>query len=407
MRYFTGDESGLVKSIVFPLPVVEKKVKKQKSQTDKDEEKPKEGPKTQINVFGTVNKEEAVEKMAWATINDEKMLVIARKNGKIQFMSPEDGSIIRELIDENVCVGAKKEGTFIGLSVEDDLLFTASSNGQICWTDLNTDTKTTTVITSLGKDLTCARLHPQLGHILAVGGKERELTLYDMNVLSGKTDAITGIETSSTNNTTKYKKQKENEKGQIFQAKNVKNDYLDLRVPVWITDLQFVNAEATMIAVSTHYHQIRVYDIKAARRPVLDVEVGKTPIKRMSVGVTLDQVLYADTTNDFGAVELKHGKVVAQYKGQTGATTAFCSAIDNETKETVVVSVSLDRFLRVHETSSIHRKLLNKAYLKQRLTAVLVDESYEVEKPVDEEAKEEDDLWSSMSTTSSKRKNRS
>lgn len=73
----------------------------------------------------------------------------------------------------------------------------------------------------------------------------------------------------------------------------------------------------------------------------------------------------------------------------------------------MVVSVSLDRFLRVHETSSIHRKLLNKAYLKQRLTAVVVDESYEVEKPVDEEAKEEDDLWSSMSTTSSKRKTRS
>lgn len=102
------------------------------------------------------------------------------------------------------------------------LLFTASSNGQICWTDLKTDTKTTTVITTLGKDLTCARLHPQLGHILAVGGKERELTLYDMNVLSGKSDSITGIETSSTNNTTKYKKQKENEKGQIFQAKNVR-----------------------------------------------------------------------------------------------------------------------------------------------------------------------------------------
>lgn len=90
---------------------------------------------------------------------------------------------------------------------------------------------------------------------------------------------------------------------------------------MWITDLQFVNAEATRIAISTHHHQIRVYDIKAARRPVLDVEVGKTPIKRMSVGVTPDQVLYADTTNDFGAVELKHGKVAAQYKGKRSQMT--------------------------------------------------------------------------------------
>lgn len=66
--------SVIALAIVFPLPVVEKKVKKQKSQADNDEEKPKEGPKTQIKVFGTVNKEEAVEKMVWATVNDEKLV---------------------------------------------------------------------------------------------------------------------------------------------------------------------------------------------------------------------------------------------------------------------------------------------------------------------------------------------
>jgi ribosome biogenesis protein NSA1 len=62
-------------------------------------------------------------------------------------------------------------------------------------------------------------------------------------------------------------------------------------------------------------NQIRVYDTKAARRPVLDVEIGKTPIKRISVGINDDQILYADTTNHLGAVEVKAGKVVAQYKG--------------------------------------------------------------------------------------------
>jgi hypothetical protein len=46
-------------------------------------------------------------------------LIVARKNGKIQFMSPEDGSIIKEMVDENICVGPKKEGSFIGLSFKD------------------------------------------------------------------------------------------------------------------------------------------------------------------------------------------------------------------------------------------------------------------------------------------------
>jgi ribosome biogenesis protein NSA1 len=92
----------------------------------------------------------------------------------------------------------------------------------------------------------------------------------------------------------------------------------------------------------------------------------------------------------------------------TGAATAICTATDNASKSTVVASVSLDRFLRVHETSSVHRKLLNKAYLKQRLTAILVDEDYKVEEPAKKDEDEEDDeLWNSMSVTSSKRKNRS
>lgn len=46
-------------------------------------------------------------------------LIVARKNGRIQFMSPEDGSVIREVVDENIGVGPKKEGTFIGLSFTD------------------------------------------------------------------------------------------------------------------------------------------------------------------------------------------------------------------------------------------------------------------------------------------------
>jgi len=283
------------------------------------------------------------------------------------------------------------------------MLFTASSNGQISWTDITSEAKTTTVTASLGKDLTCAKIHPEQSHIVAVGGKERELTLYDMNVLSGKAVEPAASASVGSAKTTKYKQQKESENGQIFQAKNVKNDFLDLRVPVWITDLEFLNVEATRIAIGTHYHQIRVYDITAGRRPVLDVQVGKTPIKRLCLGINEEQIIYADTTNNLGAVE--NGKVIAQYKGLTGAATAFCTATQKHDNEKLLVSVSLDRFLRVHETSSIHRKLIGKAYVKQRLTAVLVDEDFELEKPASEE-QNDDELWNSMSIASSKRKNR-
>lgn len=63
---------------MFPAPVDEKKVKKQKPAEENDEEKQKEVPKLQINVFGKVNKDEGVEKMAWAVIDGQKQVLYRR-----------------------------------------------------------------------------------------------------------------------------------------------------------------------------------------------------------------------------------------------------------------------------------------------------------------------------------------
>ncbi|KAG0310856.1 hypothetical protein BGZ99_010510, partial [Dissophora globulifera] len=77
---------------------------------------------------------------------------------------------------------------------------------------------------------------------------------------------------------------------------------------------------------------------------------------------------------------------------------------------THLVSVALDRCLRVHEMSKT-RKLLHKVYLKQRMTAVVVGE-YTPAEPTEEEEEgaasrkkktgaddedvDDDDLWESM-----------
>jgi hypothetical protein len=62
-------------AIVFPAPVDEKRVKKQKSTEENDEEKSKEVPKLQINVFGKVNKDEGIEKMTWAIVDEQKQVL--------------------------------------------------------------------------------------------------------------------------------------------------------------------------------------------------------------------------------------------------------------------------------------------------------------------------------------------
>jgi len=55
----------------------------------------------------------------------------------------------------------------------------------------------------------------------------------------------------------------------------------------------------------------------------------------------------------------------------------------------------------VHETATVYRRIEDKAYLKQRLTCVLVDEEFEYPVPKvkteeEQEEEEEEALWESM-----------
>jgi ribosome biogenesis protein NSA1 len=120
-----------------------------------------------------------------------------------------------------------------------------------------------------------------------------------------------------------------------------------------------------------------------------------------------------------GVIDIRTGKKTALFKGLTGAVSDLITAPtpkfdddDDETKERFVASVSLDRFLRVHETSTNYRRVVNKGYLKQRLTCILVDESYEYPVPKtkteEEELDEEEDaMWESMEVANDKKRKRS
>ena len=76
---------------------------------------------------------------------------------------------------------------------------------------------------------------------VAVGGKELDLALWDVQTAT-----------------------------QTFQAKNVPHDKLDMRLPVWIKDIAFVDSPSVCVT-GTAYGQLRLYDICASRRPVWSV----------------------------------------------------------------------------------------------------------------------------------------
>ncbi|KAG1445837.1 hypothetical protein G6F56_009769 [Rhizopus delemar] len=142
------------------------------------------------------------------------------------------------------------------------------------------------------------------------------------------------------------------------------------------------------------------------------MEIGKYPIKVMSVGKDFNQVLFADTMGVVGTIDIDTGKRGAQYKGFTGACTSLLTVpqptFENTPEKQMVVSTSLDRFLRVHETETIYRNLTDKGYLKQRLTCVLVDEEFEYPLPSRSNPDEEDEqeLWDSMQLVEERKRKR-
>ncbi|KAF7723634.1 WD repeat-containing protein 74 [Apophysomyces ossiformis] len=409
MKYFTGDENGLVKWVVFPPPKAEKLKKRAKRDEEKEadgkEGSKKEEPTFMTGNFGKVNPNEYVQKMAWGMLDGKKQLVIARKSGKIQYMAPETGEIVREYKDTNVSTTDGKLG-FVGLYATNSHVAACSSAGHFSYTSLSTPSGTTTSVATLDSDLSIMRFHPTQSHVFATGGKENDLCIYDLNALSNTESS------NETNDATNQSKQsKKQAKGILFKAKNVKNDFLDLQQPVWVRDVQFMSEDANKVVVGTHYHQIRLYDAKAARRPVLNVEIGKHPVTNVRIGKDYNQILFTDTVSDVSAVDIRTGKLVARYKGFQGAArdvivTPEPTFSSSSEKAPMLVSVSIDRFLRVHEMTSTYRRLEHKAYLKQRLTCVLVDEEFELPKSEEEQKEEEEEeaLWASMEKVNAKRK---
>lgn len=63
----------------------------------------------------------------------------------------------------------------------------------------------------------------------------------------------------------------------------VRNDTLDLHVPVWVTSLGFLPNTGSRVITGTGYHQIRLYDTSAKKRPVLSVDFEDCPISALAV----------------------------------------------------------------------------------------------------------------------------
>ncbi|XP_060066310.1 WD repeat-containing protein 74-like [Ylistrum balloti] len=291
-----------------------------------------------INTIEEAKKENEISALCWGN-DDQTTMCLGLKCQKVktydtnkkEFLEEKDFHIdegrLRELL--------KVEGNFV----------TASSTGVVrLWKDVEDFTEI-----QAGKDLYCMTQNHAMPHVLATGGKENELKIWNLEAPEKPT----------------------------FQAKNVKNDWLNLRVPVWVIQTRFL-PQSEKLVTTTGHHQIRVYDPKAQRRPVLDFPYDEYPITALSTWGNQDnKVIVGNTHGQMALIDLRKGAMVQQYKGFAGGI----RCIQCHESQPLVASCGLDRFLRVHDLET--RELLHKVYLKSKLNCLLFSRKWESEEKKD------------------------
>ncbi|GAX13932.1 ribosome biogenesis protein NSA1 [Fistulifera solaris] len=204
----------------------------------------------------------------------------------------------------------------------------------------------------------------ETNHYVAMGGKERETVLWDLNTSQ-----------------------------QVWKAKNLPPDAQTLLQPqVWPTAISFLkdsvfsNADGNIMAVGSAYNEVRIYDIRikdaqAIRRPFAVTPFGLIEHRVTALCQTNAHTLVVgDSAGHLNAVDLRKlgkksrvKKSITTTVGSQGRFVGPVGSVQSVVKHydsPVIAAVALDRMLRVYDSEN--RKKLACMYLKQRLKCVLV-----------------------------------
>ncbi|XP_076646423.1 WD repeat domain 74 lethal (2) k09848 [Halictus rubicundus] len=283
-----------------------------------------------IQSLVSITDNDSVTAISWGD-NEEKEILIACGTKEIRSVKVYDTECSTFTCSFFCNVGTGKVN---GISRYDEAILTAVQSGEVkLWRFKDGDG----ILINAGEDLERMRHSKIDKSIIATGGKENILKLFDL----GRQE-------------------------QVFAAKRLPNDWLNLPVGIWISDIDFLPGTEQVVTVGRYGH-VQLYDPKTQRRPVVNLEVKDEALTTLAVTSREKQIIVGSGKGKMNLVDLrKPAKVLNTYKGFAGAVTGItCS-----TTEPYIVSVSLDRYLRVHHMNT--KKLLKKIYSTSKMSCMLL-----------------------------------
>ncbi|KAJ7156025.1 WD40-repeat-containing domain protein [Mycena crocata] len=284
---------------------------------------------------------------------------------------------------------------FIGLQATQKGVYSCTSNGALRLLPLNSDEKKP-ILGSLPARLCDWRLASDQT-TFAYGGDEVELSVWDTEQALAS-DRATSLDASGTK-----RKRDALFPGEIWRAKNVQNDGLDLRQPVRINSLVYLPTSTSTrhhLVTGTQFGDVRRYDTRA-RRPVSNWKgIGKMGgVKLLEKGFDEHELFVSDHGCNLFSLDLRNGRVLYSYKGLSGAVTSMAPS------PSLLVSTALDRYSRIHTSHSPpleagqnqdnKGQVVEKVFMASVPTVVVWD-GVETTPPALEIEAEEDDVWDDM-----------
>ena len=197
------------------------------------------------------------------------------------------------------------------------------------------------------RSLAKMRQVPKCPGMIATGGKENDVQIWDLE----NTD-----------------------KGPVFRGKNVPSDKLELRVPIWITDLCFPDqCSRDKLVTVTRYGHVRLYDTKGQqRRPVLNMDWPDQVLTAVSSTCYEHEIVIGTATGQIASFDIRmsHKGLHKKFRGCTGAI----RSLDAHSSHNCFAAVGLDRFLRIYDLNK--PKPIQKMYLKSKLNQVLMAKDF-------------------------------
>ncbi|WVQ78400.1 hypothetical protein IAT38_000486 [Cryptococcus sp. DSM 104549] len=243
-------------------------------------------------------------------------------------------------------VKARSKDIWAGLIPVENGTISALTSGLLTFHPTSTSTPSSS--RTVPSPLACLASTPLAPGQFALGGKEVDISIYD----------VERTFSSSTSAPAEGKRKKNAlEPGCIWQAKNVPNNSLQLRPPVYHLAVSYLDSPDALVS-GTKMGTVRRFDTRQ-RKPVADWKVAREGGVGCVVPGVEHELFFTDRSNLLASLDLRTGKVLYTYNAMTSTPHQLISPPPHPSTPATpasrrigLASLSSDASLRIHSTTT-------------------------------------------------------